>query len=54
LVVSFALWLTGFEGRDATKMNKHAELLNKVISPTNHRCLAIKAQVKAFPPVGST
>jgi hypothetical protein len=40
--------------RDATKMNKRAELLNKMISASNHRCLAIKAQVKAFSPVGST
>lgn len=30
----------------ATKMNKRVGLLNKVISPPNHRNLASKAQVK--------
>jgi hypothetical protein len=35
-------------------MNKRAELLNKVISASNHRYSAIKAQVKAFSLAGST
>jgi len=36
------------------KMNKRAGLLNKVISTSNHRWLAWKAQVEALSSVGLT